>query len=102
MRYAVNEEGVQALKNLSNEVLESTESIKSAAQALKGAADDNASALGPHQASISNVLEEIQTAEQAAAEPVQEVSDKLNEVAEKYQGIIDDDPFSGMSVDSGN
>ena len=35
------------------------------------------------------------SAEEAAVEPVNGLSDMLNEVAEGYQEVIDSDPFSG-------
>ena len=101
-KYAVNEEGVKALKSKATAITDCAGNIKSAADALRGAADSNSSALGPHQESISSILEEIQAAEHASAEPVEAVSQKLNKVAEKYQAIIDDDPFSQMSGNLGN
>ena len=39
---------------------------------------------------------EIRSAEEAATEPVDGLSDMLNDVAEGYQEVIDNDRFSGV------
>lgn len=96
MKYAVNPEGVQALRTLSRQIVEGAETINSAADALSTAADEHSDALGPHQSSIAGILEEIRAAEAAAAEPVESVSEKLNDVAEGYQEVIDNDRYSGV------
>lgn len=96
MKYAVNDEGIQALRALSHSIQESSCAIQNAVNVLKSVADENAAAIGPHRSSIAHILEEVQQAEAAAAEPVQTVSDKLYETAERYQKIMDDDPFSRL------
>lgn len=94
MKYAVNDEGVAALKGLAAKIEEGKEIIKAAAKALSSAADEHSNTLGPHQASIVNILEEIQAAEEAAAGPVESIAEKLNDIAEAYQDVIDNDRFS--------
>lgn len=96
MKYAVNPEGVQALRTLSREIVDGAATIKSAADTLSTAADEHDGKLGPHQSSITSILEEIRAAEAAAAEPVESVSEKLNDVAEGYQDAIDNDPYSSV------
>ena len=66
------------------------------ADALEAVASEHSTTLGPHQASIANVVEEIRSAEEAATEPVDGLSDMLNDVAEGYQEVIDNDRFSGV------
>ena len=95
MKYAVSPEGVAELKKMSAAIVSSAESIKTLTGALEAAAGDHANLLGPHYASLEQVIEEIRSAEEAAVEPVNGLSDMLNEVAEGYQEVIDSDPFSG-------
>lgn len=93
--YKVNEEGVAALQALSQKLPECAEAIKSAAEAMRSAFDDNRQGLGPHDTSIENILEEIKEANDAAADPVEELSEKIGDVAEGYQDIIDNDRYGG-------
>lgn len=96
MKYAVSEEGIAALRSLSTEIVTASDAVKTAAQALRDAVDDNSDSLGPHRASLENVLEEVRAAEAAAAEPVEQISQKLEDVAKQYEEIMADDPFAGL------
>ena len=96
MKYAVSPEGVAELKKMSAAIVSSAENIKTLADALEADASEHSTTLGPHQASIANVVEEIRSAEEAATEPVDGLSDMLNDVAEGYQEVIDNDRFSGV------
>lgn len=97
MKYAVNDEGVRALKEMSQKIIECAESIKNSADELSSVADENSAVLGPHQESISSILQEIREAEQISAEPIAVISETLKNISEKYQAIIDDDPFAVMT-----
>lgn len=97
MKYAVNSEGVQALKSLSMSIVESAAAVGNAADALASIADKHSSTLGPHYTTISNIIDEIKAAEGAATEPVSSISEMLADVAEAYNEIIEADPFSGFS-----
>ena len=99
MKYAVNEEGVTALKTLQSRILGSVRNSFAAIKTLQGEYEGNQVALGPHVHSISKVLEEIYSETAVASESVISLSDGVGVLADKYQAIIDDDPFS---MDSGN
>lgn len=90
-KYAVNEEGVMALKTMSAAIVSASEQITALANALRTCADEHADTLGPHKESIDSVIEDIEAAEKAATDPVNGISDMLNEVADAYQDIIGDD-----------
>lgn len=91
MKIKVSEEGVQALKGLAAKIVECSEEIKQAANALHSAADS--SGLGPHQESINSVIQDVMQANVSAADPVADIAEKLNQRAEKYQAVIDHNRF---------
>lgn len=95
MKYAVSPEGIGELKKMSAAIVSSAEAIKTLADALETVSEEHADTLGPHQSSIAGIVEEIRSAEEAATEPVNGLSDMLNDVAESYQEVIDHDRFSG-------
>lgn len=95
MKYTVNEAGVAALNSLSQKLPECAETIKTASDTLSSSFDENRAGLGPHDASIESILEDMKAANEAAAEPVEELSEKLSDVAESYQEIIDNDRYGG-------
>jgi len=93
VKYAVNEEGIRALRDAAQKLEDSIERITLAASSLDSAAEENDDTLGPHQATILRILENIREIEEAAAEPVESISEVLNDVAEAYQDVIDIDRF---------
>lgn len=95
MKYAVSQEGIAELKKMSAAIVSSAENINGLTDALEAASEDHASTLGPHQSSIAEVVEEIRSAEEAATEPVTGLSESLNDVAEGYQEVIDNDRIVG-------
>lgn len=97
MKYAVNEEGVQAINTMANAITEAIEIVKNLTSTVQSTADENQNALGPHKASLDEVLEEIDEAIKQASEPANGVAEKLTEVAEAYQEIIENNRFKGAS-----
>ena len=98
MKYAVNEEGVQALKGVTQKLEESVILISNAASSLGSVAEEHLNALGPHHATIVQVLEDIRKIAEAASEPIENISELLNDVAEAYQEVIDNDRFNSSSL----
>ena len=92
-KYTVSDEGVSALKNLSTRLPEQVEAVKSAADALESSFESNHTGLGPHSDSIRRVIEEIREATNQAASPVVELAEKVGDVAEAYQAIIDNNRY---------
>lgn len=97
MKYAVNQQGVLALKTMSAAIIDSIESIQGLTKALRSSAEEHSNTLGPHISSINNVIEEIDRQTKEATEPATGVSESLNEVAEGYQEVIDNDRINGLS-----
>lgn len=95
--YAVNEEGVNAMKTMASAIAEALEELESLTSSLQSSSDEYSDTLGPHKASLDSCLEEIGESIKQASEPASGVADKLNEVAEAYQEIIGNDRFSGKS-----
>lgn len=86
--YAVNQEGIMALKTMSAAIISSCESIEQDAASLLRAAQDRENTLGPHYKDIEEVVKTIQSAVNDAKEPATGISQRLNKVAEGYANII--------------
>lgn len=97
MKYAVNEEGVQALESLSVRITDSVADLYHLTMMLQSSANDSSDVLGPHKASLISSIKSIYEAIKQSAEPVKNISDTLKETAECYQEIIDND-----RINSGN
>jgi len=96
-KYAVNEEGVQALNIVSTSIVEAAEQILKVTNALENTANENNDSLGPHKSSLLSALTQIKDAEKKAADPVKEMSETLKDIANSYQEIIDNDRISGSA-----
>ena len=97
MKYAVNEEGVMALKTMSAAIFSSAEQIRGLTGALKTCADEHQDTLGPHKSSIDEVIEEINSVTNQATDPINNIAETLNDIADSYQGIIGNDGIRGSS-----
>lgn len=93
-KHACNSEGVKILNGMSTSLKNALEEIANANTAVRKVADENRNSLGPHVESFNNALSDIEAALKAASVPANEVANKLKSVADKYQDIIDDDPFA--------
>ena len=94
MEYAVNDEGIAALKALSGRLRENTAGISKAADALESALEANRHALGPHAAAIANVIAEMRHAHQDACVPIAELSEKVDDLAGEYQEFVNTNRFA--------
>ena len=95
MGYAVNEEGVVALKALAGRLQESIASISRASDALESAMEANRQGLGPHAASVASLIADTRQAHQDACSPILELSGKVGDLANDYQEFIDMNRFAG-------
>lgn len=91
MKYAVNGNGIQALESLSVIITDSVSQLFRLTMMMEGYADDNNEVLGPHKASLISELKIIYEAIKESAEPVKCISDKLKEIAEIYQELVEND-----------
>lgn len=95
--YACSPEGVTALLTMSSGILSAAEAIMDTSKYLRTVVDENHDNLGPHESSISDVIDEIESLVKSSAEPVQDISDALKDVADDYQDIIGDDRIRGFA-----
>ena len=93
----LNEDGVQALQTMSSSISGAAEELSESSVNLLTSVDNYSSEIGPHVESIADAVESIQTALNQAIDPIEGVSSKLNELADKYQAIVDNDRFSNLS-----
>lgn len=90
-KYAVNEEGIAALRTVGKKALEAISSIYNGSIAVISLSEDQGDLLGPHKGSLLSAVKEILTALKVAAEPVNDIADTLNDVAEAYEEILSND-----------
>jgi len=98
LEYAVNDDGVAALKQLSSRLLDNTANIENATNALEAALGQNTIGLGPHASSIKKVVDDVNTEQKEACKPILELSDKALGLANEYQEFIDTDRFANGSA----
>ena len=96
MRYKADQEGVLALKTMSAAIFSSTEQLLGLTGALQTCVDSHRGYLGPHEKSLEDVIESIETTVKKSTGPINEISEMLNDIADAYQEIVDDDQFAGM------
>ena len=89
MKYAVSPEGVNALNGMAQAIENVKEEISSHAQLLKAAGEGQD--LGPHSQSIISAGEDIESAINGAADPIEEIAEKLRDTADGYENVIDND-----------
>lgn len=97
MKYAVNEEGVEAMRAMASAIVESAEQIMSCTSTVRSTADEYENMLGPHKASLDEALTEIAENVKQASDPINSVAGILNDVADGYEEVIGDDKFKGLS-----
>ncbi len=93
--YQVNQEGVDALKSLSRGLIESLDMVEAAMSRLQAVCNSQ-NGRGPNADKIDSVIMDIHTIARNAEGPIQDLSERVSEVAEAYQDIIDNDPYSGI------
>ena len=89
--FEVNQQGVRALRDLGQKLPEQIGVIRTAGTSVIECQQANASGLGPHVESINRVLESINQEAIQATAPVHELVEKVNQVAQGYQAVIDND-----------
>lgn len=91
MKYAVSEDGVQALNGLSTKLSATTTQINSLTGTILNRIAEYQDVLGPHKKSIEEAVGEIATSTNVAAGSVESVAEILSDVAASYQEIIAND-----------
>ena len=72
-------------------LLEAWTGLYNSAVVLQNATNEYPETLGPHKSSLISALMEIYTALKESGEPINTISNALNETAEAYQDIVDND-----------
>lgn len=96
MLIQVNTEGVKALREYSAKLEESFHEIKNDTNVMTSVTDQFSGKIGPHADDIKRALDSIRGAVFSSLAPAKNVSDKLLELAEAYQEIIDGDYYGNL------
>lgn len=101
--YAVNEAGVNALRETARHIIGSAEQLDHACIDIEAAMEENPDALGPHASSLANAVYFLQTAVDESVQPCCDISSLLLELAEEYEDIISNNRFgaNGSSENAG-
>ena len=91
LQYKVDEEGVAALRTMAEAISEVTDIVSLLISSVQSDANSRSDTLGPHKASLDRALEEIKESIVQASQPVSEVSESLNDVADAYEEVIEND-----------
>ncbi|MBQ8791494.1 MAG: hypothetical protein IJZ51_09300 [Ruminiclostridium sp.] len=95
--YAVNDEGVTALNNTANSLVEESGKLAKECDVAISVAEEKRETLGPHVGSLIEALEAIKDEIDNDSEAIKEVASKIKDVADEYQEIIDEDNFAGVA-----
>lgn len=99
MKYAVSYEGIEALRNLGTNLWNSLGKIAASNLKLLDTVGENRQGLGPHSSEIINISKEVNEITKQVKEPVEILIERLNDIADAYQMLIELDPYSGSSDD---
>ncbi len=94
MGVAVNAEGIKFLNELAGRLTDTGRIIIKACSRLETSYEENKALLGPHSASIQNVLEEIRNAMKETTDPIGNLSANIKDIAGAYQELIDYNGYS--------
>lgn len=97
LKYAVSNEGVQALKITASNILDAVDQILNITNSIETVANEHIENLGPHYTSLVSAITEIREAQKQAVQPASELSESLNDVADAYQDILDNDKVSNAN-----
>lgn len=97
MKYAVNEQGIQAMNKMASAVTESVEALQGLTSNVRSTADGYQDTLGPHKESLETALSEIEQDLRQASEPANSIAETLKEVAEAYEEIIGNDRIKSLA-----
>lgn len=100
MKYAVNEAGVSALRNISTTLIDASAKVLEKISQLQTLTADNEDSLGPHKASLNQAIMEIYIGLKESAESIGVLAATAKDVAEAYQEIIDNDYISTITGSS--
>lgn len=89
----VTPEAIQALRTMATQAEELAGFIQRAIQGLEEAFESNKSGLGAHVASISNLIQDVQSVGEEGTKPVKKLVFKLDNAADLRQKHLDEDGY---------
>ncbi len=95
-RFACSDEGVQEINGCASSIEEGVNTIKSETDTMRQVADEYTNTLGPHHSELVEALEAVGEAVKHCAEPAEGVVEKLEELADSYQDVIDTQRFKQL------
>jgi len=96
-KYAVNQEGIVALRVIGKRALEATSLIFTATLKVISLIEEKNDLLGPHKDSLRTAVRELLSALKTAAEPIGDIDTTLNDVADAYEEILFNDAFGAST-----
>ena len=94
--YAATPEGVAALRKSASDISEAATEISSKSSSLESEIQSYTNRIGPHEDKILGVIEAIVQAMNGMQQSAETIASALNETAEGYQEVVDNDPYSGL------
>lgn len=101
-KYAVNEEGIAAMRTVGSQTLEAMNCLYQESSKIISLSDNHSDLLGPHKSSLNSAVLEILTELKAAAAPINEITETLNDIADSYEEIINNDSIQATSAAAGS
>lgn len=89
MKYAVNKEGVAALRRMAAAILDASGEITNSSYTVSETADQYSDVLGPHISELKSALSDIRDAVKNSTVPVGEIADRLEDAADGYEEVIE-------------
>ena len=89
-KICVSPEGVKELKSLASRLEETVESTENEADILMDIYESNKDGLGPHADEVGKITEDVKTAAIKAHSATAKISEKIVNLANEYESIIND------------
>lgn len=93
-KYDISQRGVEMLRGVATAANNAIGELTEAANTLESSVSGLTSELGPHADTIAAIVEDIRNEIKKAQEPINDMVDVLNEVADDYEDMIAHDPHA--------
>lgn len=101
MKYKVNNEGIEALRQLSHTMKSCVHLLNSASTLLSLETGRNPDGAGPHYEEIADLTGRIRKTAESIADPVVDLTQRLDNLAEAYEELINDGLDSDTQASGG-
>lgn len=100
--WQVSEEAINALNNLSKNIIDLEDNIEQNYLSLKSSYEENASGLGSHSTQIGSLIEYIKSLKEAANYPLKKLQIKLNKAATIRKSHIENNKYGNTKAKQEN